>query len=321
MEISPDLEARFLEQEHRVVRVIQNYFDSKKWAVGDPRRAAARNALLWRLLAPSTAAVATSGLVAGATLVVLIWQTRLIAEQNEFFKEQNQKLQTQIDQQADQDTNRRRTEIIAALYETTPGPLGTIEPRANARTRGEAVVEFVQLERRRLARLQQRVPSYRAELSLTQSRLDGLNLDGTELDGIVLVGAFLQNTSFDRASLQRADLRAAILESTSFREADLRRANFEGNNPLEVSFARGDLREANLTSVGVKGCQFLGADLRGATLTGLRDWNERANFGFANIANVKDIDPALREFALKQGAVEIQDDLEWERFKKEQLRP
>jgi hypothetical protein len=97
MALTPELEARFIEQEHRIVRVVQNYFDRKRWPPDDPRRVAARNAVIWRVLTPGTAAVAAGGLVAIATLVVLVWQTRLIAEQNEFFRDQNQKLQVQID--------------------------------------------------------------------------------------------------------------------------------------------------------------------------------------------------------------------------------
>jgi hypothetical protein len=279
MDLSPELEARFIEQEHRIVRVVQNYFDRKRWPAEDPRRTAARNAVIWRILTPGTAAVAASGFVALATLIVLIWQTRLISEQNEFFKDQNQKLQLQIDQQGTQDTSRRRTEIIGVLYETQPGKEG-LEPRANPRTRAEAVLEFVQLERARLKKLQGQAPAYQAELSLTQARLDGLNLDRADLSDLVLVGAFLQNTSFSEAKLEGADLRAAMLVSTSFRRTNLRRANLEGSALLQVSFGFSDLREANLSAVSVQGCEFLAADLRGARLT-LKEWDPRTNFRHA----------------------------------------
>jgi uncharacterized protein YjbI with pentapeptide repeats len=313
--LTPDLEARFIEQEHRIVRVVQNYFDRTQWPAGDPRRRAARNAVVWRILAPGTAAVAASSLIAVATLIVLVWQTSLIAEQNAFFKDQNQKLQLQIDQQADQDVNRRRTEIIASLYETQMGTEGILVPRANPRTRGEAVFEFVQLERQRLKRLRERVPAYQAELSLTAARLDRLNLDNMDLSGLILVGTFLQNTSFARADLTAADFRAAMLESTAFRDAVLKGSNFEGTNPLEVSFARADLRDANFISAGIRGCEFLGADLRGASLHGLRDWKDSTNFRFANIAGVKGLSEELREHMISQGAVEIANDQEWTSFR------
>ncbi|MBC5782337.1 pentapeptide repeat-containing protein [Ramlibacter sp. USB13] len=318
-DIPPDLEARFLEQEHRIVRVVQNFFDRTKWPADDPRRAAARNALLWRVLAPGTAAVAAGGIVAVATLLVLVWQTSLIADQNEFFKEQNQKLQQQIDLQSEQDASRRRTEIIATLYETQMGNFGSLVPRSNPRTRAEAVLEFVQLERSRIEKLRKRVPAYQAELSLTQGRLDGLNLDNSEFQGIVLTGTFLQNTSFSGSNLARADLRAAQFDSTSFLGADLREANLEGTNLLQSSFARADLRNANLGSASVRGCEFLGADLRGALLTGLRHIGQSAGFRYANVAKAKGLTEAARSQLLAAGAVEIELDSEWAAFKSARL--
>jgi uncharacterized protein YjbI with pentapeptide repeats len=317
--LTPDLEARFIEQEHRIVRVVQNYFDRKRWPVDDPRRVAARNAVVWRVLTPGTAAVATGGLLAIATLVVLVWQTRLIGEQNEFFRDQNQKLQMQIDQQADQDASRRRTEIFGVLYETQPGPEGVLVPKANPRTRGEAVLEFVQLERARLKKLrsQTKTPVYQRELSLTQARLDGLNLDRADLERLVLVGAFLQNTSFADTNLQFADLRAAQMISTSFAHANLQHSNFEGSVLLQASFAHSDLREANLSKVSLRGCEFLGADLREARVT-VRDLDARTSFRYANIARA-DMDSQIREQALKQGAVELADDAKWEAFKLEKF--
>lgn len=316
--LTPELEAKFIEQEHRVVRVVQNYFDRKRWPPDDARRIAARNAVIWRVLTPGAAAVATGGLVAIATLVVLVWQTRLIADQNDFFREQNQKLQMQIDQQADQDASRRRTEIFGVLYETQLGPQGELVPTANPRTRAEAALEFVQLERTRLKRLQtSNVPMYQAELSLTQARLDGLNLDRADLQDLVLVGAFLQNTSFSGSNLEGANLQAAQLVSTSFRGANLQRANFEGSALLQVSFAGGDLREANLSAVSLSGCEFLGADLREARITS-KDLDDRTNFKFANIARAE-MDDKLKALALQQGAVEISEDAAWEVFKREKF--
>ncbi|PHV05605.1 hypothetical protein CSQ96_19385 [Janthinobacterium sp. BJB412] len=320
MDLSPEVEARFIEQEHRIVRVVQNYFDRKNWPADDPRRVAARNAVIWRVLAPGTAAVAASGIIALATLGVLVWQTGLIADQNMAFKEQNNKLQLQIDQQADQDTSRRRTEIIAVLYETQVGAQDILQPKANPRTRGEAVLEFVQLERQRLKKLKTRVPSYQVQLSLTQARLDGLNLDNSDLQDMVLVGAFLQNTSFSEGDLRRVDLRAAQMQSTSFRQTDLQHANFEGSALLQVSFARSDLRGANFTSVSISGCEFLGADLREARLTGLKNWADNANFRFANIAGARGLSPEARQYFLKQGAVEMLDEDQWSRFKRDTFK-
>jgi hypothetical protein len=110
------MEARFIEQEHRLIMIFLNVFNTRPLQSSDLRRQAAVRALIWRLLSPSTAVLAGGGAVAIGTLVVLIWQTNLIGEQNKYFKEQNDKLQSQIDLQARQGRVQRRTEVIASLY-------------------------------------------------------------------------------------------------------------------------------------------------------------------------------------------------------------
>jgi hypothetical protein len=128
-----ELEAKLIEQEHRIVRVIQNFVNRNQWANEDPRRAAAKNALVWRALAPISITAAAGSTVALATLLVLFWQTRLMSEQNASFKEQNAKLQAQIDLQTEQDAARRRTEVIANLYETVGDPLSPVSAAARKR--------------------------------------------------------------------------------------------------------------------------------------------------------------------------------------------
>lgn len=308
------IEAKFYEQEHRFIQVILNFTNRKKWERDDPRRVAVVKALVWRVLSPSTAAVAGGSLIAIGSLVVLVWQTALIAEQNQFFKEQNIKLQEQIDLQADQDRATRRTEVIANLYETVQGAEG-LEPRANARTRGESVIEFVRLERIKLKSQKGRLPSYQREVNLSFARLDNLNLSGADLSEVIFAGAWLQNTGLSESDLSSSNFQAALMEGTSFRMADLSNSNFEGSNFINVSFAHSNLRNANFVSAGVRGAEFLGSDLRGADITGLREWKYGANFRHANIANIKGASQEFMTWAIDQGAVKMSTDKEWESYK------
>lgn len=117
----------------------------------DVRRIAARNALLWQIFSSTRAAVAEDGIVAVASLVILSIQTGRIAQQNRYFREPNKAIQAHIEQQASEERDRRRTEVITGIYALKDGPYqGAGIPVADARTRIEAFREFVALERSRL---------------------------------------------------------------------------------------------------------------------------------------------------------------------------
>jgi hypothetical protein len=51
-----DVEARLISQEHRAFHVLKTFYQRRKWEDGDPRRDAARSALLWWVLSPTTSA-------------------------------------------------------------------------------------------------------------------------------------------------------------------------------------------------------------------------------------------------------------------------
>ncbi len=49
------VEAQLLEQEHRLISCLTNFFSRKKWTKDDPRRKATIISLLWRLFPFSSA--------------------------------------------------------------------------------------------------------------------------------------------------------------------------------------------------------------------------------------------------------------------------
>lgn len=59
-----ELDARFIEQEHRFLRVLSNLYETRSLASTDSRRRAAVRAAIWRMFSPSTVAVAGGGAVA-----------------------------------------------------------------------------------------------------------------------------------------------------------------------------------------------------------------------------------------------------------------
>jgi uncharacterized protein YjbI with pentapeptide repeats len=302
--VDRQVEARFIAQEHRFPHIIFNFWARRAWSIDDPRRAAAVQALVWRAFSPGTAAVAGGGIVAVATLAILVWQTSLIGEQNRYFAEQNTKLQQQIDTQAAQDLGRRRTEIIANLYERSTSNLaGLSTPRANARTRSESVREFLSLERSRLG--------LGSRLNLQGALLQNTTLEGLDFSNTDLMMASLDNTTFAGANLDDCDLRAAIFLNANLPGASMRRVNLEGCDLQAARLGNADLRGAVLNSAKLQGVLLLGADLRDASLAFVKGWQELESVAHANIHGVKNAPDGFREWALNAGAVDEPNDSKW----------
>lgn len=298
------LEARFIEQEHRFIKIVQNYFTNRARPAGDVRQTSARNALLWHIFSPATVAVAGGGIIAVASLVILSIQTGLIAQQNRYFQDQNKAIQDQIEQQASQERDRRRTEVIASIYALKDSPGGGAGiPSADARTRIEAFREFLTLERARVRAL---APKGAAtpRINLAQVEAGNLNLSQQDFRDVDMQGSNLEGTDFAGSNLQRADLRGSLFARTNFKNADLSGWNCEACNLNEAAFAGASLRHATLTSADIANVNFYRADLLGAELTGLRN-SESAQWAYANIGKARGLSPQHRAALLAAGAVEF----------------
>ncbi len=318
------VEAQFVEQEHRRVRIILNFLATRSLAADDPRRPAAVRALVWSLFGGTGAAVVTGGLIALLTLAVMVWQTRkmqeqtrqmqaqttLIAQQNDYFREQNAKLQEQIDAQTTQARSQRRTEIIAALYDTIEDSDGKLRPRASARTRGEAVREFVSLER--AAKHPQGAPDFIVDLR------------GAYLEGVKVAYLDFSDAGFDGATLDRADFyfcsfKSAVMRETAGREVKFFDCTLEGANCERVAwpgaqlthtsmegakFKDADLQEASFKGVSFKRADFTSADLRKSVFVTVRDWQDAASFEATAIKGIARAPEGFLDWAKKKGATD-----------------
>lgn len=118
-------------------------------------------------------------------------------------------------------------------------------------------------------------------------------------DGVSMAGINL-----NQANLRGANLSGADLEGATLREADLAGANLGRTN-----LRGGDLRGTNLREAYLRGTNLSGANLEGAYLEG-------SNLNGANIFGLKNTPSGFREWALENGAVEIESHKEWEALKK-----
>jgi len=145
--------------------------------------------------------------------------------------------------------------------------------------------------------------------------LQELNADKVPLVGVNVSSAFLQGVHLERANLLRADLSAADLRGSVLGHADLTFADLQSTNFRGSDLQGSDLANANLTNSDLVGSNLAGAkldeadlssaDLRNANLKGI-GWQHIASVKSANIAGVKDAPDGFRDWALRNGAIEIQ---------------
>ena len=146
--------------------------------------------------------------------------------------------------------------------------------------------------------------------------LQELNRDKVPLVGVDVSSAFLQGLRLEGANLLRADfsaadMRGSDLKAADFAYADLHSANLRGSDLENASFEHANLNEADLVGSDLAGARFDGADLGGVDLRNadLRDvqWQQLKNIRMANLAGAKNAPPGFVAWALKNGAVQIEE--------------
>ncbi len=239
------VEARLIRQEHRPRAALRNFMARKQWPAGDPRRRACWQALIWAWFGPTTVALG-----AAATLVALIWQNRLMAHQLNTMD-----TQFMLAEKANREAE--RTQLIGVLWDVKVD-ITTKEkvPVASPRTRKEALLRFVELERER----------FEEKEDPHDWSTYPIDLSGAQLSDIFAPGLILGNMS--QISLKGADLRGADLRGAHLEGAILFEAHLEGADLSEAHFEGAILFEAHLEGADLSKAHFEGANLRFAQLEG-----------------------------------------------------
>ncbi|KAA0139803.1 pentapeptide repeat-containing protein [Gimesia chilikensis] len=195
-----------------------------------------------------------------ATAVLLEKHNRYLDSQLEFqFKQQALiRKQTEFGITAAKQAKRRqlldtlyqerdpKDQSIPELYGTSFGKHSPRLPKADLRSRQEAVLEFIKLER-----------DLGKEIDLSRAFLNNLDLGKYRLKRHHLEGA-----------LQGANFEAARLAGTNFKETNLRGAIFRGSNLESARFSSSDLTGADLRASNLEGVIFSETRLAGARLYG-----------------------------------------------------
>jgi hypothetical protein len=150
--------------------------------------------------------------------------------------------------------------------------------------------------------------------------LHELNTDSVPLVGVDVSGAFLMGVHLDKGKLARANFDGVDARYSSFRNADfsyasLRSANLRNGDFQRANFEHADLMAADLNGASLEQCNLAGADLsqadlRTANLRSIR-WQDVKAIRWANVYGVKNVPAGFTEWALKNGAVAIASDADW----------
>ena len=248
----------------------------------------------WMLVASTGLFIAFAALAGSA----------LLKQQNDLILEQNQYFQEQIELQQEAVNQATRSEAISIIYGT--------DPVASPRVKAEAVRSLLIVERIRIARGENTLPT------------EYVNLHDADLSEAWLDSADLRQVSFRGSALRKTNFNSTQLSGAMFKFADAAGAYFMGTQADGVQFMFSDLSgaifsqailtDANFNQTTLKGATISG-DVRGASFyqanlenasLGLENWRLIDTIDGTNIFGVRHAPDGFIEWALANGAIQVE---------------
>jgi hypothetical protein len=162
------------------------------------------------------------------------------------------------------------------------------------------------------------------DLVKDKASLEGLDMSVTYSPKINLKGGQLRFSNFSKsnlvgANLYEADLSITNLSEANLSEADLSRANLFSANLSEANLPEANLYRANLKRTNLSGANLYRANLKrtnlsGAELMDISNWQNIQSIEYANLYDVQNPPDGFIVWAKQQGAVSIEDDVEWKKL-------
>jgi uncharacterized protein YjbI with pentapeptide repeats len=283
-----EIEAKLIEQEHRLISILVNIYNSREYAKGDERKAAAYKALFHKLVFGSGRVAIFGGVLAVATVYFTAQQTKLLSEQNKLLRTELNISTANFNQQRWADNLKRRSELIKYIY--GKDDLSN-EPGFTAHERANALVEYIALQ------------SVISSISFDKFSASGeMPLD----TAMYKFGVDLSEANLQKIKLSQVDFRKTILYYANFSEAKIHWGNFNEVKLDWAKFSGAYLKGSNFNSASL-----LAADLRYTDLSNIT-WNEDTIISYANIHGVKSAPEGFLKWALNNGAVSIENTKEWD---------
>lgn len=309
-----DIEARLIEQDHRLFQVAKNFIFRKKWETHDPRRTAAISAVLWQVFSPATAAIAGSTAVAIASLIFAVMQTRSISEQTQLMSKQ-------FVADADGNKRQRETELTEMLFPPADSPSSPYGPR----TRQAALHEYM------FVGADKNIPNSIVK-NLDGIDLSGMWVKGSDIGNVSLRNAKLTGTKFhsfnDNYIVIAGKIDSLSIDNSSFSEFlcfDCQSVDLSINNvTFQRFFYEGNIVGSNFRNVKIKTPEYLGLFGSPVSFNNVKfDGVDMrfTDFGSSEFTAIKiyrpvniygaNLTPKARRYLLSVGAVEIEDDQAW----------
>ena len=206
-----DIEARLLEQDHRIFAVAWSFLTRQRWPKGDARRSASLKAVIWNVFSPGTAVVGGTAIVGILTFLAMQSQNVLIAEQLK------QGRQNYLEQ--------RQVELFKALYDAKDqvDDEGNRVPLNNVRIRQEAFLEYV----KRYETSKEAQDTTEDNDHSTEGLLHGvIETAFNQADEQVITvkphlrGAFLNDLNIYSMVLREFDLEGSFLDGTTYTDGE-----------------------------------------------------------------------------------------------------
>lgn len=250
-------EEGLIRQEHRLVRILQNFFVLRPtWPKNDSRRGAATEALIFRFVQSLTPVAVTAGVsfTAIAGVVIAFQANRLIEAQNGLLKAQTTLLESQTKQIALQTTLSEANRRAASAFELA----NVLDAIAKAVENKTGMTKLSPALYGRIAALSRTLRPYRYLEDSGELCENPLSPERGQL----LVSLISANVDLDPIRYD-ADFTRAVLDSANLRGAALANMNLASASMRNANLAHVDLRGANLTDADLRGAYLWFSDLSG----------------------------------------------------------
>lgn len=300
-----ELEAKLIEQDHRLVPVL-HYFFAKRRALpkDDPRREASLRAVLWRILSPQTVATAGIGVASVFGLVLAYQANSLLSQQNAKIDVQNQLAEaarrsslivelTSINERIDSYREKNADEVklpkslrgrIVALSKSLR-PYQYISYQSDDLSSFGSPFEGASRSTNpsNVSLVERALSPERGQLLLTLasasiSNFDQLIADGVDFRYADLRGVTLRQANLNKADLQFSDFRGSNFFATHFAGSDLTQTRFEGASLIGVNFSAEEFGTTRLDKASFRGARLNNANFEGASLSNA-DFSDSLLFG------------------------------------------
>lgn len=286
------LETELIRQEHRLHRILINFFvHAKNWPNGDPRRAAATEAIFYRIAIAMLPGPATSGAGIAALIgLYFAWQANsLLDSQNSLLKAQTSLIEVQTEQVQIQTALTEATRRASLNFELANILQGINEQASAAKT--DEQLTAIKLSNGlygRIVALSRNLKPYRflddsgklIERPLSPERgqlLIAIHTSGVDMSPIARDVDFTAS-DLERANLRGADLSDMVLSKSNLKGADLSKSSLRGTDLRDVDLTNASLKFSDL-SMGSDDRSSYPGSLKGATLVGCDFYG--AVFGYA----------------------------------------